>query len=901
MTTADGADLARWRTIDRLFAAALERAPAERAGLVAAVAGTDQDLADAVAALLRAEAESSGRFEAPALHVAEAFATELETDGRGPRTIGPYAVLRVLGRGGMGTVYLAERQGDGFRQRVALKVLRRGMDTDDLLRRFVAERHILASLAHPNIARLYDGGATAEGQPYLAMEYVEGEPITVHCDARKAPLRRRLELLLEVARAVSAAHASLVVHRDLKPSNILVTTDGDVKLLDFGIAKLLDAAAGGEHTQTGQFLLTPDHASPEQLRGEPVTTATDVYQLGVLCYRLVTGRAPYAATGRSPDGLRALADRLDVPRPSDVVAAGPDAGAIAAARGATPAQLRRGLAGDLDTVVATAMHPDPARRYRSAEALAGDVRRFLDGRPIAARPDTLGYRTRTFLRRRPWVAPVGAAAVVFVGLYVATLVRHTTALEAERNEATAQAARAQEVQRFLVDLFASADPYAPADPARGRGITVVEALDVGTARIASALADRPDVRAAILSSISQVYQNLGVHDRARPLREEALALQITLQGPASRDVRDSLGSLALIRGEQGDADAAGELHTRRLALAEAARPLDPAEVADARIRLGRHLMDRSQTEAAEAQFTRVLTDAADRTPAAVRAAATPALADVLRVRGDAAASERRAREAVALVDASLGADSVAGALARGTLAQTLGVVGRVEEADRLFTAAIDSLERTLGATHAHRLATMSNLSVLRLNTGNLEGAETLLREIVAIGEQVLGARHPSVAGYLQNHATVLVRLGRLDDARDRYERAAGVYRQALGRDNYARALPLLSLSGLHLTARRAAAAEAAAREALDILNTALPAGHAITAVADCRVARAQVALGRGGAAAEAFARAVPPLVTATTVPEYRRECLDAAAAFHQARGDRAEAARLRAALGGASG
>jgi len=897
--TAPGADdLARWHAIDRLFDAALAHPPEERSAFVAAAAGGDGELVGAVETLLRAEAESTGRYEAPALSMAEVFTAATSEHEGAPAAIGPYRIDRELGRGGMGTVFLAERDGDGFRQRVALKVLRRGMDTDDLLRRFVTERRILAALAHPNIARLYDGGATGDGRPYLAMEYVDGEPVTAHCDARRATLRRRLELVLEVAGAVSAAHARLVVHRDLKPSNILVTADGHVKLLDFGIAKLLDPGEGDAgHTRTGQFLLTPDHASPEQLRGEPVTTATDVYQLGVLLFELLTGRAPYAAPAPSADALAALAGRLEVPKPSTVVTSGTDARQLAAARATTPSHLRRALAGDLDTIIGAATHAEPGRRYASVEALAGDIRRFLDGRPISARPDTLGYRARTFLRRRPWVAPAAVVAAAFAAIYAITQVRHTAALEAERNEATAQAARAQEVQRFMVDLFASADPYTPADAAQGRRITVIEALDLGTERLKGTLTERPVVRASILSAIARVYQNLGAHDRALPLLEEAMALQTAVHGPESREVRDSLTGLAVIRAEGGDPDAAGALHERRLALAEAARPGDPAEIADARVRLGRHLMDRSQFEAAEALFTRVLAEPASGLPPVVRIEATRALADSLRFRGQAQASEQPARDALALADAALGPSSVAAALARGTLAQTLGALGQVDEANRLFAAAIDTLEVTLGATHTHRLATMSNLSVLRMTVNDFAGAEALLAELVTVGERVHGPRHPAVAGYLQNLATTQLRLGRLADARERYERAATIYRETLGRDNYRRALPLLSLSGLHLTEQRAGAAEAAAREALDVLRTALPAGHAITAVADCRLARALVALGRPDSAAPAFARAIAPLKSASSVPEYRRECLDAAAVFYRSRGNGAEAARLRATLG----
>ena len=891
----------RWPEVDALFTAALDLPPDERRRYIEVESGADADLVAVVLRLLRAEQDSQGLFEAPGHTASQAFIEDLAGRAAATRRIGPYTVIREIGRGGMGTVFLAERAGDGFHQQAAIKVLRRGVDTDDVLRRFVTERRILASLSHPNIARLYDGGATDDGRPYLAMEFVEGERITTYSDRHTLAVRERLQLLLEVADAVRAAHAKLVVHRDLKPSNILVTADRRVKLLDFGIAKLLDADDGPARTRTGSFLLTPDHASPEQLRGDPVTTATDVYQLGVLLFLLLTGQPPYRAEADSAAGLKELADRIQIPRLSAMVVAGPDT-AIAAARRTTPGHLRRTLAGDLDTIVRRALQAEPERRYASVEELAGDLRRFLDGRPIAARPDTVGYRTRMFLRRHPWVAPAAVVVIGFAVIYGVTLARHTAELERERNAATAQAERAQEVQRFMVDLFASADPYAPADPKLGRQITVVEALDLGVDRLKTSLADRPVIRAAILSAISSVYQDLGVFDRALPLRDEALALQRAQGGPASRDVRDSLGALAAIRTGLGELDVAGELDERRLALALDAEPVDVAEVADARQELGRHLVSVSRPEEASAHFLAVMAMVDEEAvPPAKVAEATRALADVQRMTGHLEESETTARRALALTDAALGASSAAGAFARGTLAQTLGRLGRVEEADALFQSAVDTLERTLGPDNDYRLKTLSNLSVLRLNSGNLAGAEALLRQIVEISERVLGPRHPSVGDYLQNHATVLVRMGRLDEARAIYERVADIYQEVHDADNYIRALPLLSLSGIHLTQGHPRSAERTARAALGILDATLPAGDFVTAVAACRVGRALAAQMRPDDAVEFFDRSTPPLVEKATVPEYRTECLEAAAAFYLARGDSTKAAALEAALGGSGG
>jgi serine/threonine-protein kinase len=886
----------RWPEVDRLFAAALDREPAERRTFVESEAGGDRELIEAVQQLLHAEAASQGLLESAGSEATRLAIEDLAARSNQPGVIGRYKVVRELGRGGMGTVYLGELQGEDFRQQVAIKVLRKGVDTDDVLRRFLTERRILASLSHPHIARLLDGGASPDGRPFLVMEYVDGEPITWWCDRTRQSIRQRLEVFLDVCKAVTAAHASLVVHRDLKPSNILVTAGGQVKLLDFGIAKLLDAADGAGLTQAGVHVLTPEHASPEQLRGEPVTTATDVYQLGVLLFELLTGKRPAPGSGRSPAALRERMDQADAPRPSVALSRDPDVERIAQARATSAAHLRRALKGELDTIVEKTLQPEPARRYASAEQLAGDVRRFLDGRTISARPETLAYRTRAFLRRHPWVAPVAAAAAAIVGLYVGTLIRHADQLEQERNSATLQAARAQEVQRFMVNLFRSADPYAPADPARGRAITVVDALDLGAGRLQDSLVDRPVIRASILAAISEVYQNLGALDRARPLREEALGLEESLHGQTSQEVRDSLGHLARIRGEQGDADAALSLHERRLQLAQAAGAA-PAELASIRIGLGLHLLGAARFDEAEAHLEAVLAAAGDHAidPSDV-AEAHRALSDVYRSVGRPKDAEAAARRAVLLKQQALGDTSVGAALAHVTLGRALGELGRVEEAAAQFESALPVLERVLGAEHRLSLLSYNGLAVLRQRAGDLPGAEALHRRLVEIGRRVHGERHHLVGDSLQNVATVVGRQDRLEEARLLHQEAAAIYRESLAPDNYLQAFPSLSLSAIYLKQRRYAAAERAAREAIGVLEAALPAGHYATEVARCRVARALVGLGRPAEAEPLFQQAAAPLVATPSVPEYRTECLEAAIRLYEARGRSSEASALRDAL-----
>ncbi len=434
-----------------------------------------------------------------------------------------------LGEGGMSTVYLAVRADDAYQQKVALKVLAYGADRSDLSARFRAERQILASLDHPGIARLLDGGTTDDGRPYLVMEYIEGAPLDQYCDQHRLGLDARVDLFRQVCAAVQYAHQNLVVHRDIKPSNILVTADGVPRLLDFGIAKLLEGAelpGAIEATMTGQRLMTPQYASPEQVEGGAITTATDVYSLGVLLYVLLTGHLPYRLPGTSSDALqRAVveqdperpstavgrATREGSPRPSERAAGeGPTQEALSEARGLRPPQLRRKLRGDLDNIVLMALRKEPERRYASVALLSEDLRRYREQLPVAAQPDTLGYRARKFVGRHK--AGVGAAAVglaMILGL-AATMTVQAVRLARQRDEIRAERDKALKLTGFLEQVFAGSDP----SEARGETLTAREILDKGAARAMAELEDQPETQAALALVIGKVYQSLGLNDRA---------------------------------------------------------------------------------------------------------------------------------------------------------------------------------------------------------------------------------------------------------------------------------------------------------------------------------------------------------------------------------------------------
>ncbi|HEX7070852.1 MAG TPA: serine/threonine-protein kinase, partial [Rhodothermales bacterium] len=481
----------QWARVKAILESALATPEEIRIALVEEACKDDEEVLRDVLGLLAAHkrAETTDAFSGPFTRY------EPPEVALPDRLVGPYRLIRLIGRGGMGSVYLADRADDEFQRQVALKVLRRGVDTEDVLARFMHERQILARLNHPNIATLYDGGAREDGRPYFAMEYVRGEPIVEHCDGRKMSVRQRLDLFRVVCQAVHYAHANLVVHRDLKPSNIFVTDDGTVKLLDFGIARLLrsdDDEATELRTRPGARWLTPDYAAPEQIRGEPVTTATDVYQLGVLLYELLTGTRPF---GVDKDGTGLEARERGPARLTAVVTE-----ETARHRSVELPRLRRQLAGDLETIVSQALQADPSRRYPSAEALAEDVRRHLVGLPLVARSDTMLYRITRFVKRHRSVSVAAALTVLAIVAGTVATAWQARVASIERDNARAEAAKAEQVNDFLQSMLSAASPTRS-----GRDVRVVEVLDAAVARVGDELADQPELEAAVRRTLGITY------------------------------------------------------------------------------------------------------------------------------------------------------------------------------------------------------------------------------------------------------------------------------------------------------------------------------------------------------------------------------------------------------------
>ncbi|HXU47245.1 MAG TPA: serine/threonine-protein kinase [Thermoanaerobaculia bacterium] len=571
----------RWARLKELFIAASEAGEAERRRLLDDLAREDPELAGELESLLAADRGEAPETAAETTDTDPGWLRGWRTRGAGspsgernpappPARIDRYNVLGELGQGGMGRVFLAERADGAYRQRVALKALSRGcLASEEARRRFLAERQILARLAHPAIGQLIDGGTTADGEPFLVTEFVDGRPIDVACREDGLGGAAIVRLFLGVCEAVEAAHRSLVVHRDLKPGNILVTADRKPKLLDFGIAKLLDPALGDDaavvETRLGHAPLTPRYASPEQVRGEPVAVATDVYSLGVVLYELLSGVSPYGeATGSAASLARAICE-LE-PRP-------PSNAARTVADVARSARSRSPLAGDLDAIVLKALRKAPAERYGSVAELAEDLRRSLDGLPVAARRGSRLYRFGKFARRNRWPLATAAAAAVLLVAFGIERERQLRAIEHERD-------KAREVAAFIVEVFSVAEP----SEERGERMPVREVLDAGAARLERELAEQPEIRASLLETIGRIDHRLGRVRAARPLLDRAVELRRGFGNPVE------LARALFYRGESAELGGDSEQAARdyREGLAQLAKgEAEPSLAADLRSSLGR--------------------------------------------------------------------------------------------------------------------------------------------------------------------------------------------------------------------------------------------------------------------------------------------------------------------------
>ena len=776
----------RWNKVQSIFEKALDVKSARQKDFVKEACGDDTEIYSEVISLLEEDLDAHSMLDGLAVD-----AVDLPTESNIGKQIGPYRISREIGAGGMGAVYLAERTEGEFEQQVAIKLIKRGMDSDQILKRFMAERQILARLQHPNIARLLDGGLTDDGLPYFTLEFVEGEPIDSYCDRKKLSIDERLNLFRSVCLAVQYAHQSLIVHRDLKPSNILVTEDGTVKLLDFGIAKALSEESdepSAALTRTGLRVMTPHYAAPEQVRGEPITTATDVYALGVILYELITGKSPYwVDPGSSIEMERAICG-TQPDKPSDAVTKKPTTSKeldiaeslekISEDRSTKQDRLKRTLAGDLDNICLLALRKEPERRYRSAEQFFEDIGRYLKGLPVRARPDTFGYRTQKFIQRNQLrLALIGAVFLVIIAL----IAFYTARLEAERDRAQLETQKAEQVSDFLTGLFEVSDP----GQSKGGTITARELLDRGAAQIETELTEQPAVQAQMLHVIGGVYGSLGLYAEADTLLGRALALRRDLHGEEHPDVAKTLTALGILYEQVGRYEDAATMHRSALAVLRVHSDDEPIALASSLHSLAHAQMRLEQLDEAERLIREALaikrTLLGDKNPDV--AYSLNILGDVHTYQGRYDEAEVIHLEALAMRRELLGDDHIDVAVSLHNLAATLLSMERYEEAEVMYREILPLWKKIYGTETFEVANTLSQLSFVVGRQGRYEESEAMHREAMATFRRVFGDEHPRIASGLARHARLLAEQGRYPEAEATYGEALAMWRRQLGNEH----------------------------------------------------------------------------------------------------------------------
>ena len=741
--------------------------------------------------------------------------------------IGAYRVIREIGRGGMGIVFLAERVDEDFHQRVALKVIRGGGVSEVSLKRFVRERRILAGLEHPGVARLLDGGLTDRGDPYFAMEYVEGEPLNIFCDRERLSIEERLLLFREVCETVQYAHGNLVVHRDLKPSNILVTADGKTKLLDFGIAKLLIGPVDSSETLTmdGQLALTPQYAAPEQVRGERVTTTTDVYSLGVILYGLLSGHRPYVVHGKKKSQLANIVCHTKASPPSQAILGNANVGTdfeiepqeIALRRGLTLTRLQRRLKGDLDKVVLKAMRKEPGRRYGSAEALADDVERHLAGLPVRARPDTLRYRTSKFIRRHRYGVIGGLLLTFTLAFGLTTTIWQASIASKERDRSQQEAIRAEEVNRILVNMLASAAPLHG-----GPDVRVVDILDQTGKELDLRTDLDPNVTSRLRARLGLTYLDLGLPIKARETMQKNEGLngvswsQRLVSASVRMEVLDVLGAneeclqmgsgiLRQVETEEVDGYLLRGIYNR---------------LAECEIHLGHY--EKAQENLDKSWALSQVDPSHEVDGETFLSQGNFYISQSLFKEGEEAFLKAISSFEQAGIDGRYRVMSIKFGIASAMTQQ-----GRLHEADALFADIVDYMEDYLGDTHPTLMKTYANYAGVLQELGRYESALDFNRQAEGIALAIQGESHPALDSILMNRGNILISQGLFHEAEGIYLELNRVFEEKHGSNHAMTLINQFNLAELYIKAERFSEATAILQPAIERARKSLGDRHQI--------------------------------------------------------------------------
>jgi serine/threonine protein kinase/tetratricopeptide (TPR) repeat protein len=777
----------RWRALGPYLDEGLELTGDSRSAWLASIRSRDAELGAELEGLFADHGlvQDSGFLELQAPLVEPPIETTTSLQGQ---ILGAYRLASPIGRGGMGSVWLAERCDGRFEGRAAVKLLNTALVGREGEERFRREGNFLAKLTHPHIAHLIDAGVSPTGQPYLVLEYVDGQSIDRYCDEHALGIEARIRLFLDVLEAVAHAHANLIVHRDIKPANVLVDVRGQVKLLDFGIAKLLEddtrwegsASAASPLTREAGTALTPSFAAPEQLAHGAVTTATDVHALGVLLYILMTGQHPAGSALHSPLTLIRAITEVDPRRMSDVVAGRDEPIETlerhATRRSTTTNRLRRTLRGDLDTIVAKSLKKSPSDRYGSVTAMAEELRRFLRHEPISARPDTWRYRTARFVTRH--VQGVVTTLVVALALTALTIF-YTTRLAAERDRAqqeamraSQEAAKAAKVSEALTGLLMGVDPYA--NPGARDGLSVRGMLDVGAEQVQSGLAAEPEAQAEIFTVLGRLYRRYGVYDKAQGFLQQALASGQRVFGPEHVSVAQTLNDLGALQSDQGDYESALRTLEQALALRRRLLGNEHEDVAVTLVEIGRIYQDQGFNGRAEPLFREAL---------AIRrkvlgpehgevANSMTGVAAVLRLNGDLVAAEAMLRDSLSLNRKARGEEHANSGTSLHDLALVVAARGDYNRAESMLRQALNTHRKAMGNVHPIVATTLNALSHVLVAQERHAEAAAALEEALKIARPAFGTTHPLVAIYTIN-------LGAVQMARNQPADAEALIREGL--------------------------------------------------------------------------------------------------------------------------
>ena len=810
-------DTTRWRRIQSIFHEAADLPATERQPFLEAACDDDEKLIEEITAMLDADDQGGSLLDRDMAQVAHQMLAGADP-ASGGKEFGPYTLKRILGEGGMGVVYLAVRKDLG--NEVAIKILRDAWLSPARRERFASEQRLLAQLNHPSIARLYDADTLPDGTPWFVMEYVEGLPLTDYCQQHKCSITRRLQLFRQVCEAVQYAHAHAVIHRDLKPSNIFVKSDGSVRLLDFGIAKQLESLdTPVNQTLTIMRLMTPAYAAPEQIRGESLGVHTDVYSLGVILFQLLTNRLPFDLSNLTPGEAASIVAEHEPGKPSS------------AAESSQRSEISENAWADLDVLCLTAMHKDPQRRYRSAEALTRDIDHYLAGEPLEARPDSLRYRTAKFVRRnRRAVVSTALVFAVLIGL----ITFFTLRLAKARDTALAEAAQTQRIQQFMTNLFQGGDEAAgPADNLR-----VATLLDRGVQE-AQSLSSDPKIQAELYQSLGTIYQKLGKYGEANTLLQSALDRRKHLYGDDSPEVAESLTALGLLRLDQAHMDDAEQLTHQGLEMAKRDLPPDHPAIAKANLAYGTVLAQRGSYD----QAIQVLNQAVrlESAPAAAPtdlASSLSALAAAQYSAGHYDISKSLYTRLLDMHRTLYGEHHPLVADDLGNMASIQQDLGYYSEAEQFDRQALDITEAYYGKDHPKTATELTMLGRSLEYQNKYDESEKYLQQALAIQEKVYGPVHPSIADTLNELGNDASMRDHLDEAQAQFQRVVDIYRSIYGDHHYLVAIALSNVGSIHTDKKDFAGAEVIFRDVVRRFTETLGPDNVNTGIAQIKLGRA---------------------------------------------------------------